>query len=120
MTQESKDTRRPSSMAKLCHVCEQVIFLAILTPREWNQKKEEWTAIVRAKWTGNWMDPSLEWTDFGKTKRTAYYDELSESTQSSDEEDGSGLRIFERPEMGSEKVLDVDGGLAAQLSDIED
>ncbi|MCJ1327708.1 hypothetical protein MMC10_004381 [Thelotrema lepadinum] len=60
----------PRALAKLCRVCQQVNFAAILTPREWDAEAKISKTIYRLEWTGNGKSPDLEWTNFGKTKRT--------------------------------------------------
>ena len=57
-------------LAKLCRVCQQVNFAAILTPREWDTEAEISKTIYRPEWTGTGKPPDLRWTHFGKTKRT--------------------------------------------------
>jgi hypothetical protein len=77
---------------KLCQFCKQINFAAILTPREWDEEAKRTTTIFRPEYNGNGQSPSLEWSGFGKTKRTgppdnhlpqirtADYDELSLSS----------------------------------------
>jgi|SRR2546423_14478694 len=78
--------------AELCRFCKQVNFAAIFTPRELDEETKRTTTIFRPEHNGNGQSPSLEWTRFGKSKRTgppedhlpqirtANYDELSISS----------------------------------------
>lgn len=86
-------------MAKLCQWYAQINFAAILTPRQCNLTAGEEEPIYRPEYTGNGGDPSLHCGRYGKTGRsgppesclplirTARYEELSSSDDSSEASD---------------------------------
>jgi Heterokaryon incompatibility protein (HET) len=117
-------------MSQLCRVCKQINFAAILTPREWNAEAGRSQTIFRPEWNGNGKSPDLEWTGYGKTKRTgpsedylpqirtAEYDDLSVSTIEAYEV----LDTLKRPAevLTYDPSIEANSNLAAELSDIED
>lgn len=99
--------------SKLCHVCIEINFAAILTPREWDATSPKTKALYRPELSGNGGDPSMDFDKFPKSKRaasaadylpqirTAYYDDLSESETSMDM-DMENLHRLTRSETGLE------------------
>ena len=133
-------TPPPLQTAKLCRICKQVNFAAILTPREWDEDAGRSRTTFRPEWSGNGGAPDLAWTAYGRDSwtgpseeylpriRTACYDDLSVSTGCERNWERELWKVVELSDLvgvaaaEEEEALveEAKVGLAAGLSDIDD
>lgn len=105
-------------LAKLCQVCKQVNFLAILTPRE--KTEDGFRALYRPELSGQGGSPSMRWgtysklhrshgaADYSPRIRTVDYDTLSQSTVSNYGEP-EATAFLGQPKAAEERADDLPG-----------